>query len=119
MPNHSYPIINLSGSSKVKEINEEIKQNYADEDDEYCSSEYNYYLNNDILSLIIKHSGPTDGWIYDVYNINVKTGKTVNNTELLKAKNIDETTLITKIKELCKNKFIEEHNKYPRNGKRT
>lgn len=119
MPNHSYPIINLSGSSRVREINEEIKQRYAEEDDEYSRSEYKYYLNNDILSLIIKHTGPTDGWAYNVYNINVKTGKKVSNAELLKVKNIDETTLITKIKELCKEKFIEAHNKYPRNGTRT
>ena len=56
LSNKSYPIINISGSPEVDNINEEMKQNYVDKDDEYCSSEYNYYLNNEILSIIITHT---------------------------------------------------------------
>ena len=118
LSNKSYPIINISGSPEVDNINEEMKQNYVDKDDEYCSSEYNYYLNNEILSIIITQY-TSSSYYYEVYNVNVSTGKVVSNTDLLKSKNVDETAFISTLKECCKSKFLEEHTKCPRNGKRT
>lgn len=116
LSNKNYPIINLSGSPEVDNINAKIKAEFAEEDDEYNKSEYNYYLNNEILSLVIENTGPAEGWIYTTYNINIKTGKVISNSDLLKSKNIDETTFISNLKECCKNKFLEVHNEYNIHG---
>ena len=109
LPNQSYPIINISGSPEVEYINEEIKGIYEEYDDEYNHKEYNYYLSNDIVSLVISIEDNTGFVNYDVYNINTNTGKTVSNSELLEIKQIDETTFLNKLKECYKNKFIEIH----------
>lgn len=104
----SYPIINLD-SSEIEDINDKIEQNYKgpDKPREFGLSEYNYYLNNEILSLVISTEDNTGFYYYDVYNINVKTGKIVSNADLLKSKNIDEQSFLSKLPEYYKNKFME------------
>ena len=108
MSSKSYPIINLSGSPEIDDINTKVKSEFAEEDDEYCRSEYNYYLNNEILSLVITQY-TTSSYYYEVYNINVNTGKVVSNGDLLKSKNIDEKNFLSKLKECYKSKFLEVH----------
>lgn len=68
-------------------------------------------MNNEILSLVITQYNPIS-YYYEVYNINVNTGKPVNNTDLLKSKNIDETTFLSNLKECYKNKFLEVHSEF-------
>ncbi len=114
LSNQSYPIINISGSKEVDDINEKIKRKYEEyDDDEFYHKKYNYHLNNEILSLVISIEDYTDFVNYDVYNINTNTGKTVSNSELLKIKQIDETTFLNKLRECYKNKFIEIHKSMP------
>ena len=111
LSNQSYPIINISGSSEVDDINAKIQE----DDDKYTDVgfkyEYEYYLNNEILSLIrldfTYGSSITREGYYDVFNINVNTGKVVSNSDLLKIKNIDEQTFLSKLPECYKNKFLE------------
>lgn len=111
LPNKTYPIINLSGSLEVEDINTQIQQKY--EGDEYFQRtfEYNYYVNDEILSLVIGDysygSSVTKEGYYDVFNINVKTGKIISNSDLLKSKNIDEQTFLRKLPQCYKNKFLE------------
>lgn len=105
-----YPIINLS-SQEVKEINAELKKKYEsyNNNPHGLKLKYDYYLSNEILSLVITIPIHTGGYNYNVYNINTNTGKSVSNTELLKNKNIDETTFLSKLPEYYKNKFLEVH----------
>ncbi len=96
------PIINLN-SSEVQKINNIIMNKYyrcAYGSDVFY---YDYYVYKDILSLFIRitHVDGTEyGDIeYLVYNINVKTGKELSNSEVLKYLNISENevdNIITK-----------------------
>lgn len=96
------PIINLN-SSEVQKINNIIMNKYyrcAYGSDVFY---YDYYVYKDILSLFIRitHVDGTEyGDIeYLAYNINVKTGKELSNSEVLKYLNISENevdNIITK-----------------------
>lgn len=108
LPNKPYPIINLN-SSDVNSINIDIEQNYIEPNEPYVfGSEYDYYLNNEILSLVISNHFDSAVNTYDVYNININTGKVVSNEEILKSKNISEKTFLSKLPEYYEKKFSEE-----------
>lgn len=65
--------------------------------------DYNYYINSNILSLVVrKQSWAAGAESFLVYNIDVNTGKTVTNKELVKSLEINEEEFVKKLKELCK-----------------
>lgn len=107
-PDKSCPIINLD-SFDVNNINIDIQQNYIEPTEyTYTKSMFEYYQNNEILSLVITTAYDTGGYSYDVYNININTGKVVSNEEILKSKNISEKTFLSKLPEYYEKKFLEE-----------
>lgn len=70
---------------------------------------YNAYINNNILSLVIEtlHTGGLK--VYKVYNVDIYDGTVIENSDLIKLKQIKESDLENKLKELYKAKFIEEY----------
>jgi len=91
------PFINID-SEYAKSINEDIKgiQKNIEEGDTWCG--YDYYLNLNILSVMVKWSFPSLD-CYKIYNIDVYTGNKVKNSEILKYKNIDTDDFTNKLPE--------------------
>lgn len=87
-------------------INEIIKDATSAPDSQTYAS-YKAYVNNSILSLVIDNG---EGFAYNVYNIDIYTGKKVSNNEILKSKNISEKKLIQKVGDLSVKK-AKENNK--------
>lgn len=113
-PDKSCPIINLN-SPDVNSINIDIEQNYIEPNEPYYfGSEYDYYLNNEILSLVISNHSDSAFDSYNVYNININTGKVVSNEDILKSKNISEKTFLSKLPEYYEKKFSEIWRQYER-----
>jgi len=98
---HTYeiPYIDIE-SEDAKKMNEEIKEKYLvhyneaikDMEEGYnITGEvyYKSYINGDVLSVVAYRT--VHGWIdYATYNINVKTGKKVDNNELLEMKGLNK-----------------------------
>lgn len=113
------PIININ-SADADKINEDI-EDYVEKMDEngygeYYNLNYEYFENEDILSvkIIIRTAGSSR--YYHTSNINVKTGKRVTNSDLLKLKNIKEEELSDKVfsvyeKDLEKSGTLEDSKK--------
>ena len=115
-PNFRIPKINID-SDDARKINDEIdemvknaqqfvedynKDNIEGEGPSYI--DYHYYINNDILSVVIEYSSGYDYMEFKVYNINIKTGKKYTNEDILKVKNIS----IDKFEERLSNTFGEQ-----------
>lgn len=104
------PIINLDFES-VKKINKELLNQYNEVLEENIitddivninSIKYKYYINNNILSLILeyKNFNYTAGYItyeYKTYNININNGTILSNNDLIKIKNLNEDDVYNKI----------------------
>ncbi len=116
----AYPVININ-TDTVKAINSEIYKEYGfpnnigNSDDAYMDAYgeyffetgligYKYFVNDKTLSLIVSRSGNESIWS-DIYNINLKTGEKVSNSELLSMKNINNDEMLTKCKEIAVNDF--------------
>lgn len=101
---YDLPCININ-SEEVATINAKIQG-------EYIASmgisqvKYEKYINNNVLSLVITTSYPNDVNNYQVYNIDIYTGKQVFNSELLNIKNIQEKVYLNQLENLYKEKFI-------------
>ena len=94
------PFINLNYDS-ITSINNEIKNKYNELKDDNIITEqvininslkYKYYINDNILSLIIEYKNYdyTDDEIqynYDIYNININDGKVLADNDLITKKN--------------------------------
>lgn len=118
---YSIPYINIK-SSEVEEINKKIEKNYKELVNEQldCIKEngyandvgglkYNSYVNDNILSLVIKQEFVYEYESYETYNIDIYTGKAVTNSEIIAQKNITEIDLLNKLEELYRKKFIEKY----------
>lgn len=115
---YKIPGININ-SSEVKKINSEIERKYKEIADvaiqAYKEGEaigtlyikYSSYINNNILSLVIEMGNQFEQSDYDVYNIDIYTGKIVANNEILKMKNISQEDFLNKLADVHKNRFIE------------
>ena len=107
------PFVNIN-SVYAKEINKEIQERYPNLEelaknaieypaDEFSRVEYESYINNNILSLVvIEGIEPREHY---VYNIDIYTGKKVSNYDILKVKNISESKFLDRVEELCKTEF--------------
>lgn len=113
--NVTIPSINLN-SSEVKKINEDIKLKFDSELNNFKNGinnvtnsiyylTYNYYLDGNILSLlIINYSGYEMNATkkYYSYNIDINTGKEITISDLIKYKGYDYNLLNNKFKTLIK-----------------
>jgi hypothetical protein len=102
------PVINID-SEDVKSINNEIKSKYNERnfiDPNFSIKTINlnnYYINNNILSIIYNDCDTdVDFLSYIVYNIDVNTGKKINNEYLLDQKGytIEQISEIAKVSAL-------------------
>ena len=102
--------VNDEISSKIKKIYEEEKEEFnkymnstISEGNAYGGTniKYKYYVNNNILSLVVSES-PSFGVTYYIYNIDIYSGNKVSNNEILLSKNMNA--------ESFKNKIIESFN---------
>lgn len=111
------PAINID-SDAAAAINSEIQaycMSYINGDlsnmSSGCSIEFNkisyyYYVNDNILSLIIKVNYLDDDYIeYKTYNISTYTGNTVNGSNLLEYKNVIPQKLLNTVKEKAEIEF--------------
>ena len=83
--NFEYPIINID-SEDAKLLNSEIRGHYGFSSDSELNGlseiSYQYFLNDNILSVVIKKGGKQS--IYaNSYNINIETGKIVKGEEII------------------------------------
>lgn len=117
---YKIPKINID-SDDVNEINKEINEKIISRAKEYVQIlekndsvglyevGYLYYINNNILSVVINLNFDADVVDYYVYNIDINTGKRISNEDILKIKNMTEKQFEEKLSSAAKIKFI---NKY-------
>lgn len=113
--NYVLPKININ-SEAVSKINDEIAnkvkpaitngQKYG----EPSGIIYNWYTNNNVLSLVIKMSYSNSVNTYLVYNVNTKTGNVCTNKELLALKEMSEAEFLSKAKVAYGEKFKTKYN---------
>ncbi len=110
-----YPCININ-SNNIKDINDEIKENYGFESNLNANNyydqvgneteeiSYSYTENNNILSLIIWKGGNESIWA-DTYNINLKTVKEISLEDLIKEYGFEQSEVIEKSTATVKTEF--------------
>lgn len=98
------PYINID-SKDVKLINEDINEIYNEMktvgDSDFPVS-YEYFINDNCLSLRIDRGFPNDYTIYTVYNIDINTGKPISNLELIHSKNLTENEYLKVLSDVYK-----------------
>lgn len=67
---------------------------------------YNYYINDNVLSVLIGLEYDADIRNYYTYNIDIKTGKRMSNEDILKIKNMTKKQFEEKIVNAYKNEFL-------------
>ena len=100
------PYINIE-SSYADQINKEIKEltkNGLDGQitDQYYGIDYQYYVNDEIVSVKFTWETETNQTVSRIYNINQYTGEKVSNSEILKYVSINENELNNKLVESYK-----------------
>ena len=105
------PFINID-SKDIEMINKEIAEKYKDvkEENGDFGMEYKYFVNDKIVSLVIKRKFPNDVAYYSTYNIDLTSGKNISNLELIHSKEILETEYLRKIESLYKEETAEYYN---------
>lgn len=114
------PKINLSGSAAAA-VNKEISNTYqsaftnADKNaakgvrySDCYSREINFssYVNGAVLSVVIKHAYPYNKYVeYKVYNFNIKNGKRLSNSNILKSKGVSAAAANKNIAALLRAEF--------------
>lgn len=101
--------------ANVNSINKEILDIYKDKAENYMknnkdinfnaeSMQYKYFVNDDVLSLIVYITGESAQLNdYKIYNVDKETGEKVTNLSLLEKKKITGTVLIDRIKKSLEN----------------
>lgn len=117
---YKIPKININ-SDDVNEINKEINDKIISQAKKCVSFleknesvglykvNYLYYINNDILSIVINSNHDNSIVAYYVYNIDIKSGKRVKNEELIKMNNMTKEQFTNKLQSATGNKFIEKY----------
>ena len=127
---YSIPKINID-SEDVEKINNEIEEKIikkAKEEVEYSKEfeegfvgepaniSYNYYINSEILSLVIEQGYVYDYIEYMVYNVNIKTGKKCTNEEVVAFKGISANEFTNKLPEIYGERFEDAYGSMVRGG---
>ena len=106
------PAFNIN-TEEIKELNSKIEEEYqevAEANEEFGATEvtYEYYVNDDIVSLVIKKAHLESSiYNYAVYNVNQKTGEILDKEGILTAKNITKSEYEEKIAKQISTKFDE------------
>lgn len=122
---YKYPVINIA-SSDVESVNAEIKENFGftEEDKEMLQfmelemMSYQYYQNENILSVIPIRGGNDSTWSAS-YNIDLETNQKIANADLLENKSIDLEVVKQKLKDFAESRMeldLEEMKKLMPNG---
>lgn len=70
---------------------------------------YNYYINDNILSVLIGLEYDADISTYYTYNIDIKTGKRMSNEDILKIKNMTKKQFEEKLTNIYINEFLKSN----------
>lgn len=103
------PQINLN-SSAAKAANKEISKKLTQSNLNKLAArnvDYEYYLNGNILSLVVTITKVKDYNDHLVYNFNVKTGKRLDNRALAKALQLNYSDIKASIKKVINNWFVQ------------
>lgn len=90
-------------TSKVKEMITEINEGHTPATNKIS---YKFYINDDILSVITKSDYANDVELYLVYNININTGKSISNEELINKKGMTKEQFEEKLTSAVKSEFV-------------
>lgn len=113
---YKIPKININ-SSDVTKINNEIDEKITSEAKKAVSAIndggiwlykifYNYYINDNILSVVIEMDFDNDVTGFYVYNIDKNTGKRINNKDIISKKGMTTKQFEEKLINAVKNKFV-------------
>lgn len=117
---YEIPVVNID-SDYAKKINSEVDEKYGQLiDDELNNIEagltlvvttvrYDYYIKDNVLSLVISATYPGQSSVFSVYNIDQYTGKEITSKDLMNIKLVEETTLAERKKAAFKVKFEESY----------
>ncbi len=70
---------------------QDLKNNGAINGESYTQIDYKYYVNNEIMSIIVMKSNSLDNDSYEIFNINLKNGNQITNEEILSNSNVSES----------------------------
>ena len=99
---HQLPVVNIKSeyankiNKDISALNEELKNS----PEGYF---YYYYVNDEILSLVIEEKTPSDYTEEHTYNLNIYTGEKIYNEDLLEIKNITKESVIEKLNNYSRN----------------
>ena len=111
-----FPALNFD-SSDAKAINREISELYTPIFDAakaaakagkalaYSSIDYNAYVNDDIISIVIADETTDHVFSYHVYNFNKTTGKRVDNAALIEYLQLDSDQTYADLKQSLQNDY--------------
>ena len=117
---YEIPVVNIDSDYATK-INSEIESKYEQIiEDELNNIEagltlvvttirYDYYIKDNVLSLVISATYPGQSTVFSVYNIDQYTGKEITSNDLMKIKLVEESTLADRKKAAFKVKFEESY----------
>ena len=117
---YEIPVVNID-SDYAKKINSEVDEKYGQLiDDELNNIEagltlvvtnvrYDYYIKDNVLSLVISATYPGQSTVFSVYNIDQYTGKEITSKDLMNIKLVEEATLAERKKAAFKVKFEESY----------
>ena len=104
------PQINLKFEN-IDKLNKEIynelyiKESTQGLEDRPSNTKYEFYINDNILSLVIIRDTFSDNKNYIVYNIDITTGNCISNGEVIRGKGKTSSEYETKLREICENTF--------------
>lgn len=101
------PQIELT-QENILAINREIYDNYTPMAENGCSFSYDWYVNGDLLSLVIRGMGDSYEF-YTVYNVSVTSGESLNKEAVLSAAGLDLNAYRTVAKD-CLSSYFHECN---------
>ena len=114
---YKVPKININ-SDDVTKINSEIDKEITSKAKESITEikngtsiglfkiYYNYYINDNVLSVLIGLEYDANISTYYTYNIDIKTGKRMSNEDILKIKNMTKKQFEEKLANAYKNEFL-------------
>ncbi|MBQ6992422.1 MAG: hypothetical protein IJN50_05905 [Clostridia bacterium] len=96
----------------IKEVKKQIKESKKNQEDvdfavTPCDISYKYYINGEILSLVLEFGFPYNHIEYTGYNVNIKSGKKITNEEILKYKGVLVADFSNKLPEIYGNFYKE------------
>ena len=107
----SFPYIDLPGED-VAELNEKFLEQYMkriNEDGEFetvYAYSYDWYVNGDILSLVVTNQTWLNVWHYEAYNIKISTCKLLETEEVLAAAGVTEADFYAQAKDILGNAYF-------------